>query len=438
MLAMVLDEMGLDESNTVIVTGIGCTGRMGSYMKYESVYTLHGRTLPVAEAIKTVRPEMNVVVVSGDGDTASIGGNHLVHAIRRNAPLTVLCNNNEIYGLTGGQTGPTTPSGTKTLSSPAGNPNTPINLQGLVRSSPHSLYAKTTVYHQMHMRNVIREAIEHPGFSFVDITSQCIENNGRRIGFASANEMLTFYRKTYKRAGKDAQHLNPFEIGVLYPQADASTDGAAGSTNGDGSGTTATPSRPEELPAQPAGPMTSAADSPGAAGATAKPPTADDEAKARKRAESQERAALMARLSAEAKMAVARREMTLVDALSQAGIPVPEWLRTGASAPAGAPVPPGEVQPSATGRDPNSEDQPDDLAAQKAESVAEQGREVQPARPLTAADAAPANLDPKEQKRLGSQRKLALMQRLPSELKLRVAKREISLEDALREAGVEE
>ena len=109
-----------------------------------------------------------------------------------------------------------------------------------------------------------------------------------------------------------------------------------------------------------------------------------------------------------------------------------------ALAPAGAPVTPGEVEPSATGRDPNSEDQPDDLAAQKAESVAERGREVQPARPLSPADAAPADLDPKEAKRLESQRKLALMQRLPSELKLRVAKREITLEDALREAGVEE
>ena len=129
----------------------------------------------------------------------------------------MLCNNNEIYGLTGGQTGPTTPTGTKTLSSPAGNPNTPINLQGLVRSSPHALYAKTTVYHQLHMRNVIREAIEHHGFAFVDITSQCIENNGRRIGFASANDMLTFYRKTYKRAAKGAEHLNPFEIGDALP-----------------------------------------------------------------------------------------------------------------------------------------------------------------------------------------------------------------------------
>ena len=294
-LAMVLDEMGLDETNTIIVTGIGCTGRMGSYLKHESVYTLHGRTLPVAEAIKQVRPEMRVVVVSGDGDTASIGGNHLIHAIRRNAPLTVLCNNNEIYGLTGGQTGPTTPTGTKTLSSPAGNPNTPINLQGLVRSSPHALYAKTTVYHQIHMRNVIREAIEHDGFSFVDITSQCIENNGRRIGFASANDMLTFYRKTYKRAARDATELARFEIGVLYPDGHAGngTDGVAG----------ASPDSPT-APAEPARAR----------------PVVDDEEKARRRAESQKRLTIMQRLDPEVKLRVAKGELTLADALREAGI----------------------------------------------------------------------------------------------------------------------
>jgi 2-oxoglutarate ferredoxin oxidoreductase subunit beta len=433
-LAMVLDEMGLDETNTIVVTGIGCTGRMGGYMKYESVYTLHGRTLPVAEAIKTVRPEMNVIVVAGDGDTASIGGNHLIHAIRRNASLTLLCNNNEIYGLTGGQTGPTTPSGTKTLSSPAGNPSTPINLQGLVRSSPHSLYAKTTVYHQLHMRNVIREAIEHPGFAFVDITSQCIENNGRRIGFASANEMLTFYRKTYKRAGKDAEHLNPFEIGVLYPR----TDGAAAS-NGNGSGVTTAPERPAELPEQPTGPMKATAEP-----AAVKAGAGDDE-KARKRAESQERAALMAQLSPEVKLRVARKELSLVEALSEAGIAIPEWLRTGASAPAEAPVAPGEVEISASGADPLTQHQPTQLDAQKAEAVAERrdliggvpGGDPQPAAPRTAHDAAPANLDPKEVKRAEAQRKLALMQRLPSELKLRVAKRELTLEEALREGGVD-
>jgi 2-oxoglutarate/2-oxoacid ferredoxin oxidoreductase subunit beta len=416
-LAMVLDEMAMDESNTIVVTGIGCTGRMGGYMKYESVYTLHGRTLPVAEAIKTVRPEMHVIVVAGDGDTASIGGNHLIHTIRRNAHVTVLCNNNEIYGLTGGQTGPTTPTGTKTLSSPAGNPNTPINLQGLVRSSPHALYAKTTVYHQLHMRNVIREAIEHPGFAFVDITSQCIENNGRRIGFASANDMLTFYRKTYKRAAKGAEHLNPFEIGVLYPR----TDGAE-AANGNGAGMTVVPERPAELPEQPAGPMKATAEP----AAVSSGPATDDE-KARKRAESQERAALMAQLSPEVKLRVAKKELTLVEALAEAGLEVPESLRTGASAPAPAPVAAGDVEISATGADPKTQEQPGDLAAQAVETVAES----------VAAPTADTPADPKEAKRAEAQRKLALMQRLPSEMKLRVAKREISLEDALREAGVE-
>jgi 2-oxoglutarate ferredoxin oxidoreductase subunit beta len=390
-LAMTLDEMRLDERNTIIVTGIGCTGRMGGYLKHEAVYTLHGRTLPVAEAIKTVRPEMNVIVVAGDGDTASIGGNHLIHSIRRNAPVTVLCNNNEIYGLTGGQTGPTTPTGTKTLSSPGGNPNTPINLQGLVRSSPHALYAKTTVYHQPHMRNAIREAIEWPGFSFVDITSQCIENNGRRIGFASANDMLTFYRKTYKRAPKDADRLDAFEIGIVYPVEHPSRNGHAAG-------------RPEALPEQPAGALASATDSPGEEGATS-PEAAtavverSDDEKARRRAESVERAALMAKLDPEVKLRVAKREITLPQALAAAGLEIPEWLRTGASAP-DAPVPPGDVEPA----------------------------------PVASA---PGAADAKEAKRAEAQRKLALMQQLPSELKLRVAKREITLEEAMREAGVE-
>ena len=442
MMAMTLDEMGLDERNTVIVTGIGCTGRMGGYLKHEAVYTLHGRTLPVAEAIKAVKPEMHVIVVAGDGDTASIGGNHLIHSIRRNAPVTVLCNNNEIYGLTGGQTGPTTPTGTKTLSSPGGNPNTPINLQGLVRSSPHALYAKSTVYHQLHLRNAIKEAIEWPGFSFVDITSQCIENNGRRIGFASANEMLTFYRKTYKRAPKDATQLNAFEIGIVYPLEHPARDG---------NGTDAP--RPAALPEQPAGPMASATESPGEGGATApeaatavvEHPASTDDEKARRRAESQERAKLMAELSPEVKMRVAQRELTLPQALAEAGLEIPEWLRTGASAPADAPVPAGDVERSATGADPGSEHKPE-LDAQKAEAAVEQrdlvggapGGDTQPVAPRTVEDAKPASAtDPKEAKRAEAQRKLAIMQKLPSELKLRVAKREITLEDAMREAGVE-
>lgn len=319
-LAMVLDELGLDHTNTVLVTGIGCTGRMGSYMKYESVYTLHGRTLPVAEAIKTVRPELNVIVVAGDGDTASIGGNHLIHAIRRNARITVLCNNNEIYGLTGGQTGPTTPTGTKTLSSPGGNPNTPINLQGIVRSSPHALYARTTVYHQPQMRTAIREAISHDGFAFVDITSQCIENNGRRIGFANANDMLTFYRKTYKRAPKGADRLGPFELGIVYPEGHAERTNGAG-TDGPAPANAAAPASlagADDAVAPTSAPIDDSA--PAEAPTKADRPTVSDDEKARKRAEAQKKLALMQRLDPAVKLRVAKGELTLADALREAGI----------------------------------------------------------------------------------------------------------------------
>jgi hypothetical protein len=168
--------------------------------------------------------------------------------------------------------------------------------------------------------------------------------------------------------------------------------------------------------------MTSVAEVP-----SAEQPAGDDE-KARKRAESQERAALMAQLSPEVKLKVARKEQTLVEALVEAGLAVPESLRTGASAPAGAPVAPGDVEISATGSDPQTQDQPTELAAQKAESLAEDPKEAKRAEAVAE--------DPKEAKRAEAQRKLALMQRLPSDLKLRVAKREISLDDALSEAGL--
>jgi hypothetical protein len=177
--------------------------------------------------------------------------------------------------------------------------------------------------------------------------------------------------------------------------------------------------------------MTSATASPGAAATS-------DDGRARRRAESQERAALMAGLDGAVKLRVAKGELTLVEALTQAGLEVPESLRTGASAPAAAPVPPSEVEISATGADPMTEQKASDLDAQKGEALAEGLGSVQPANPRTAADSAPAvvSTDAREARRVEAQRKLALMQRLPSELKLRVARREISLEDALAEAGI--
>jgi 2-oxoglutarate ferredoxin oxidoreductase subunit beta len=214
-LAMVMDELGLDHTNATIISGVGCTGRLAGYFNVDGVYTLHGRTLPVAEAVKLVNPGLKVIVVSGDGDLASIGGNHLLHAARRNPDLTVLCNDNQVYALTGGQAGPTTPRDTRTTSTPAGAPYDSVNLQNLMKAGAKYFYARTTVYHQVHLRKCIKEAINWPGFAFVDIISQCIENNGRRLGFNSAYEMLLHFRKTYKRAPDNAETLAPLEIGIV-------------------------------------------------------------------------------------------------------------------------------------------------------------------------------------------------------------------------------
>ncbi len=214
-LAMVMDELGLNYTNSTVISGVGCTGRLAGYMNVDGVYTLHGRTLPVAEAVKLVNPDLKVIVVSGDGDLASIGGNHLLHAARRNPDLTVLCNNNNVYGLTGGQAGPTTPRDTKTVSSPAGAAYDPVNLQNLMKAGSRYFYAKTTVYHQLHLRNCMKEAIAWPGFAFIDIACHCIENNGRRLGFNSAYEMLQHFRRTYKRASDGTETLSPEEIGIV-------------------------------------------------------------------------------------------------------------------------------------------------------------------------------------------------------------------------------
>jgi 2-oxoglutarate ferredoxin oxidoreductase subunit beta len=214
-LAMVMDELGLGHTNSTVISGVGCTGRLAGYFNVDGVYTLHGRTLPVAEAVKLVDPDLKVIVVSGDGDLASIGGNHLLHAARRNPDLTVLCNDNQVYALTGGQAGPTTPRDTRTTSTPAGAPYDSVNLQNLMKAGAKYFYARTTVYHQVHLRKCIKEAINWPGFAFVDIISQCIENNGRRLGFNSAYEMLLHFRKTYKRTPDGAETLAPLEIGIV-------------------------------------------------------------------------------------------------------------------------------------------------------------------------------------------------------------------------------
>lgn len=211
-MAQAFDELNFSLKDTVVVSGIGCTGRIAGYFNLDTVHGLHGRAIPVAEGIKAVNPKLNVIVISGDGDLLSIGGNHLIHSARRNTDITVICVDNSIYGMTGGQKSPTTPWNVKTLTSPAGNVDKPLNVQGLV-SLADNFYARSTCFHLKQFRKCVVQALQHKGFSFVEVKSQCITNYGRRLGYRTGFEMINDFKKQYK-LNNHAQILAENEIGV--------------------------------------------------------------------------------------------------------------------------------------------------------------------------------------------------------------------------------
>ena len=197
-IAQSFEELGWDKKDVVIVSGIGCTGRVAGYFTCDSVHGLHGRAVPVAEGIKRGNKKLKVVVVSGDGDLLGIGGNHLLNSLRRNVDITVICYNNEIYGMTGGQMAPTTPVERYTVTSPFGCVYNPVNAHKLISSSRAYFFGRSSVWHVDHMKKVVKEALEHKGFSFVEVIGHCITNNGLRIGFKDAYEMITTIKKMYK------------------------------------------------------------------------------------------------------------------------------------------------------------------------------------------------------------------------------------------------
>ena len=166
-------ERGWDMDKVAVVSGIGCTGRVAGYVRLDSFHTTHGRAIPFATGLKLANPEMKVVVISGDGDIAGIGGNHLIHAARRNLDITVICVNNFNYGMTGGQVGPTTPHEARAVTSQYGNFEYPFNLPYLAAASGASFVARWTVLHARRLEWTLREAMEHPGFSFVEVIAPC-------------------------------------------------------------------------------------------------------------------------------------------------------------------------------------------------------------------------------------------------------------------------
>ncbi|MFC1617823.1 thiamine pyrophosphate-dependent enzyme [Patescibacteria group bacterium] len=212
----VMDKAGLTKDNSTVVSGIGCSGRLAGYFNLDSIHTTHGRALPAAEAISKYRPDLNVIVASGDGDLTSIGGNHFLHSSRRDANVTVILINNEIYGMTGGQTAPTTPKTKITQTSPLGADLNPINIQGIITSNPRYFYARSTVYHIPHMKKCISEALAWKGFSIVDIKADCPERFGKMNKMKSPGDMILLLKEMFKINAKPEGLLADNEIGIIH------------------------------------------------------------------------------------------------------------------------------------------------------------------------------------------------------------------------------
>jgi 2-oxoglutarate ferredoxin oxidoreductase subunit beta len=187
--------MGIDPNDIIAVTGIGCSSWIPSpYLAVDTLHTTHGRAIAFATGVKVMKPEKHVVVIAGDGDLSGIGGNHLIHAARRNIGLKVFLVNNYIYGMTGGQVSPTTPNETPTTTTPYGNSEQPFKIAELVAAAGANYASRMTTYHVFKLKKAMKDAMNKNGFSFVEIISQCPTSYGRRIGQKEGIEQLNHFK----------------------------------------------------------------------------------------------------------------------------------------------------------------------------------------------------------------------------------------------------
>ena len=190
-----VEEMGIFK-DLALVSGIGCSGWVPTYIKADVIHALHGRAIPFASGLKLTDPRRKVVGFTGDGDCLGIGGNHFIHAARRNIDLTVIMMNNGIYGMTGGQVAPTTPLHGRTQTSPYGNVEYPFDACDLARSAGATYVARWTTAHPRQLYQSMRRGIEHPGFSFIEVLSQCPTQAGRYLeGISDPGALLALFKK---------------------------------------------------------------------------------------------------------------------------------------------------------------------------------------------------------------------------------------------------
>lgn len=192
--AQAIENVGLDKKDVVIVSGIGCSSRAAGYMNFDTMHTTHGRAIAFATGIKMARPHLKLIVLTGDGDATAIGGNHLIHAARRNIDMTVVVFNNSIYGMTGGQFSPTTPTGDYATTAPYGSIDPDFDIPKLAEAAGATYTARGTAYHAMQTIKLIENGIRHEGFSLVECVSVCPTYYGRKNRKGDAVEMLKWQR----------------------------------------------------------------------------------------------------------------------------------------------------------------------------------------------------------------------------------------------------
>jgi len=207
---------GIPETQHVCVSGIGCSGRAAGYVNVDSYHATHGRALPFALGIAVHKPDIKVTVISGDGDLSSIGGNHLIHAARRNVNMTVICINNFTYGMTGGQVGPTTPIGAKGTTAPEGAVEQPFNLPYLAKACGAVFVARWTILHVREFQDAIQRCFNKDGFCFIEVLSPCPTSFGRANKIGDGLHEVEIYRERC-RIQHGATNLEELDIDLIDP-----------------------------------------------------------------------------------------------------------------------------------------------------------------------------------------------------------------------------
>ena len=204
-----IEKLGMSKNEIVMVSGIGCSSRITGYVDFHTLHTIHGRALAFATGVKMARPELNLIVPMGDGDALAIGGNHFIHAARRNIDITAIVMNNRIYGMTGGQYSPLSGENISATTAPYLTIDPSFDVVELAKAAGATFVARTTTFHIKQITDIIRQAILHDGFSVVEILSQCPTYFGRKNKAGDAVDMIQYFKKNTTTIGSKAKKENP-------------------------------------------------------------------------------------------------------------------------------------------------------------------------------------------------------------------------------------